>query len=38
MQSVTCPVDQDHVHEVMHGKSGHFKYIPNGKCLINRNR
>ncbi|EAL20006.1 hypothetical protein CNBF3330 [Cryptococcus deneoformans B-3501A] len=30
MQSVTCPVDQDHVHEVMHGKSGHFKYIPNG--------
>ncbi|WVQ80857.1 hypothetical protein IAT38_002964 [Cryptococcus sp. DSM 104549] len=30
MQSVSCPVDAEHVHNIVHGKTGHFKYIPNG--------
>lgn len=30
MKDVTHPIDQDHVHDVVHGKTGHFKYIPNG--------
>ncbi|GFZ47066.1 5,6-dihydropyrimidine amidohydrolase [Saitozyma sp. JCM 24511] len=30
MEGSTCPIDQDHVHDIVHGKTGHFKYIPNG--------
>jgi hypothetical protein len=33
MEGTTCPIDQDHVHDIVHGKTGHFKYIPNGKRL-----
>jgi len=33
MKSVTCPVDQEHVHDIVHNKTGHFKYIPNGKYI-----
>lgn len=31
MKDVTCPIDTDHVEEIMADKTGHFKYIPNGR-------
>lgn len=32
MQDVTCPIDDDHVQDIVHGKTGHFKYVPNGEA------
>ena len=31
MADVTCPIDNEHVQEIVHGKTGHFKYVPNGE-------
>lgn len=30
MKDVSCPVDSDHVPDIVHGKTGQFKYVPNG--------